>query len=337
MKPSVFIGSSAEALKVSYAIQEELSHDADVTIWSQDIFQLSRSAIESLSKAIHQFDFAIFVFAPDDKIILRGSQFSAVRDNVIYELGLFSGWIGYERTFIIKPHGTSKFRIPTDLLGITIAEYDATRGDNNIVAAVGSACNKIRRSMGTLGSFAVEDIIATHDSAMRGMQPGILNSEIAGYWLSRFTFKACRNSTLVDGVQYNLEYLLPRGQSALSGHNVICSTTNGKEYFHETRIIIIKDHILGRWFNINSQNFGTFQLQIYNNHLAMNGSHFGNANDNSVQSGEWLWIRVDVGNKEIQVLDRLKKLKLKKPDDMDSTFLNWMESDRVVPLSEITI
>jgi Predicted nucleotide-binding protein containing TIR-like domain len=334
IKPSVFVGSSSEALPIAQAIQEELSHDAKVTIWSQDVFQLSRSAIENLSRAVHKFDFAIFVFAPDDQIILRGSRLNAVRDNVIYELGLFAGWLGYERTFIIQPRGASKFRIPTDLLGLTIADYDPTREDN-LIASVGPACNKIRRSMKSLGYFSVEDRAMSHDSIPHGMNLSISNIEVAGYWLSRFTFNAHRNGGFVEGVQYNIEYLVPHGKSALSGKNIICSMVDNHKYLHETKSIIVKDHILGRWFNTNSQNFGIFQLQIYNNNRVMKGSHSGNANDNSVQSGEWLWVSINTESKDTKLIDKFRKSKLKKTEDMDKIFYTSMETYKSINLSDI--
>jgi len=52
-----------------------------------------------------------------------------------------------EKCFIVKPRSFSDLDLPTDLLGITPADYDDEREDDNIVAAVGPCANKIRRSL----------------------------------------------------------------------------------------------------------------------------------------------------------------------------------------------
>jgi hypothetical protein len=134
-----------ESLDIAYAAQENLEHDCEVTVWTQGIFDLSKFTIESLVEALDEFDFALFVFAPDDIAKIRGSEVQTVRDNVIFELGLFVGRIGRERSFIIVPRGADDLRIPTDLLGITPAAFEPNRQDENIVAAIGPACNRMRK------------------------------------------------------------------------------------------------------------------------------------------------------------------------------------------------
>lgn len=90
--------------------------------------------------------FGLFVFAPDDITRIRDQNLSTVRDNVIFELGLFIGKLGRERCFIITPRLDSTFHLPTDLLGITPGTYEPNRQDNNLVASLGPACNRIRKT-----------------------------------------------------------------------------------------------------------------------------------------------------------------------------------------------
>jgi predicted nucleotide-binding protein len=118
VKPRVFVGSSVESLAVAYAIQENLENDAEVTVWPQGIFELSKTAVESLIRALNRSDFAIFVFAPNDTLKLRQKKHAAVRDNVIFEFGLFIGKLGRSRTFIVVPKDQKDLRIPTDLMAL---------------------------------------------------------------------------------------------------------------------------------------------------------------------------------------------------------------------------
>lgn len=88
-KPRVFIGSSVEGLNVAYAVQQNLLHEAEVTVWAQGVFELSKTTIESLNKTLSENDFAIFVFSLDDLINIKDTIKSTVRDNVLFEFGLF--------------------------------------------------------------------------------------------------------------------------------------------------------------------------------------------------------------------------------------------------------
>lgn len=169
MKPKFFIGSSSEQLDIAYAIQENLEHTVEATVWTQGIFELSKTTIESLIDAIEETDFGLFVFAPDDVSMIRSAEKQTVRDNVIFELGLFVGRLGRERAFIITPSSASDFHMPTDLLGITPANYQSDRTDENLVAALGPACNRVQRAVKKFGrrlpseSEAISDTVGGSD------------------------------------------------------------------------------------------------------------------------------------------------------------------------------
>ena len=150
MRSKVFIGSSAESLNIAYAIQQNLRKTAETTVWDQGVFELSKTTIESLVEILSQTDFGIFVFSPDDIVKIRSNESLAVRDNVIFELGLFIGCLGRERSFIIIPESTD-FRLPTDLLGITAGTYEANRSDGSWQAATVPASQQIKQSIKKYG------------------------------------------------------------------------------------------------------------------------------------------------------------------------------------------
>jgi predicted nucleotide-binding protein len=148
-KPTLFVGSSTEGLKVAYAIQTNLDYDADVTVWPQGIFKPSRSTIEDLVDAVQAMDFGVFVFTPDDTAIIRRKAKKVARDNVLFELGLFVGHLGRERCFMVVPR--NKIDMATDLVGFTSLGYDEGRFKREDEAALGVACNQIRKQLSRLG------------------------------------------------------------------------------------------------------------------------------------------------------------------------------------------
>lgn len=157
MRPRIFIGSSREAIDVCRAVQLELADDFDVTVWNQDVFRLSYGVLDSLLDTLDSSDAGIFVLRPDDLTTSRGKLDPTVRDNVLFELGMFIGRLGRDRTFMLTP-SASFGRLPSDLLGITAAGYDTSRiSGGQKRAAVGPACTKIREHLSLLQLRVVEE------------------------------------------------------------------------------------------------------------------------------------------------------------------------------------
>jgi len=142
-KDTLFIGSSSEGLSTARAIKEQFDSEMDVTLWNEGVFKMNASYLESLLRASNSYDFAILVFTPDDLVTSRSQQQSVPRDNVIFEHGLFLGRLGPNRAFIVCEETT---KVLSDYAGITIATY-RERQDGNVLAAVGSACNRIRTAI----------------------------------------------------------------------------------------------------------------------------------------------------------------------------------------------
>ena len=83
MKPKVFIGASTKALPVAEAIQFGLKHDAEAIVWNQYVFRQTQVPIETLTRCLEEFDFAVFVFLPEDAVNRGDEATMVVRDNVL--------------------------------------------------------------------------------------------------------------------------------------------------------------------------------------------------------------------------------------------------------------
>ncbi|MHC5058669.1 MAG: TIR domain-containing protein [Planctomycetota bacterium] len=163
-KPTLFVGSSIEGLAPARAVAAELEHDVDVTIWNQGVFDASKYPTEALVKVADRMDMGAFIVSPDDKVVSRGKQQSSPRDNIVFELGLFLGKLGRERTVFIMPRDTD-IRLPTDLLGMAPLTYNAARGDGNLQAALTTACDEIRKRL--LGEGVSGVALGATDEATR--------------------------------------------------------------------------------------------------------------------------------------------------------------------------
>jgi predicted transcriptional regulator YheO len=149
MKPKIYIGSTQESIQVAEAIHSNLEEVAECTVWKQGIFTLSENALYSLVGSLDRFDFAILVLTGEDFLESRGSKYQAPRDNIIFELGLFTARIGLTRTFVVRDKSV-KAKIPTDLHGITYTDFEI-HSDKNYSASLGPSCYKIKNVIASLG------------------------------------------------------------------------------------------------------------------------------------------------------------------------------------------
>jgi hypothetical protein len=166
MRPSLFVGSSVESVRIAEAVQRHLQHVADVTPWNQIGFLLNKPILDTLLKEVRRHDYAVFVFASDDVVRLRNRTLLVTRDNVMFELGMFISALGSERCFFLVPRIEKPFRIPTDLAGITPAYYDPNSHGGDVSRYVGAACAEvaeaIRRSSRLSGEWLLYIKGSTH-------------------------------------------------------------------------------------------------------------------------------------------------------------------------------
>jgi hypothetical protein len=161
-KPRVFIGSSSEVLLTARYLQSEIERlvDCEATCWDQDLFQISTYALETLSAATHHYDFAILVATPDDTTSRRGITAPTARDNVIFELGLFIGAIGRDRTFLVVDRSDPHMQLPSDIAGLTFGAFKS-RQDGNTRAALNDPVLGISKTIREKGRRAAADQPAT--------------------------------------------------------------------------------------------------------------------------------------------------------------------------------
>lgn len=148
-RPALFVGSSSEGLPIARAVKVVLDDACEVTIWNEGVFSLTTGWLEALVRDLPRFDFAVLVLTADDMTVSRGAERAAVRDNVLFELGLCIGSLGRDRTYMVYDR-TNKPTLPTDLDGISAATFEPYR-DGNLIAALGTPCERIRHAVEQLG------------------------------------------------------------------------------------------------------------------------------------------------------------------------------------------
>lgn len=142
-RSKVFLGSSSEGKDAAVRLADELDSSGltESTVWTENVFRPGRHVLGSLVDQARKVDFAIMVLSPDDHVESRDATAQAPRDNVVFELGLFMGALGPERTYMVLPGGVD-LKLPTDVGGITYLPYPV-RGDKNMSAALRGVVIKI--------------------------------------------------------------------------------------------------------------------------------------------------------------------------------------------------
>lgn len=144
MKRRLFIGSSSEGKSIAQKLQERINNECNSWIeclpwYSDDCFTLNTSTLRNLSVKTLICDYAILVASKGDITSKRGIIKRSIRDNVIFEYGLFCGSIGFSKTFMLID---KKVHLPSDFNGITFPYY----GKNDIDISIDKIIKQINKS-----------------------------------------------------------------------------------------------------------------------------------------------------------------------------------------------
>lgn len=141
--PKLFIISSSEAIAVAEELRRQLEHDVFSTVWNNGVFFAGGYPLEALEKAVSESDFAIAIAQPDDVIRSRKKMQPTLRDNVLFELGLFMGKLTRHRAILIHPK-VRNLKIPSDLHGLTLLSYPPD-SPPDLADRLKPACDDIRK------------------------------------------------------------------------------------------------------------------------------------------------------------------------------------------------
>jgi CRP/FNR family cyclic AMP-dependent transcriptional regulator len=147
--PKLFIISSSEAKSIAHAVRDGLEHDVFSKVWDDGVFFAGGYPLEALEAEVAQADFAVAIAEPDDIVESRGVKAPTVRDNVLFELGLFMGKLTRYRAILVHPK-VKGLKLPSDLHGLTVVPYEP--GDPTTLAArLTPVCDQIRAVVKRLG------------------------------------------------------------------------------------------------------------------------------------------------------------------------------------------
>lgn len=169
IKKKLFIGSSSEELPLAETANSILEKDFDVTIWNEkvwdeSVFKINQNFLADLLKASLQYDFGILLGTNDDKVIYKDKVVLQPRDNVIFELGLFTGRLGTSKcAFLID----EDIKLLSDFSGLTLARFkkgDKTSFESAVIQIkelfLSSADDEINFfPSATLASVYIENLI----------------------------------------------------------------------------------------------------------------------------------------------------------------------------------
>ena len=122
-------------------------HTSQPEVWTNEKFHSPNTPIEDLFRMLNEYQFALFVALPEDVISKGGAEYHTVRDNVLFEMGLFLGRLGRDRVFLIAPRGAgdAKLHLPTDRTGIQPRYFDATAA--NLHSAVSAGLLELKEAL----------------------------------------------------------------------------------------------------------------------------------------------------------------------------------------------
>lgn len=126
MKKKLFIGfSQVNGSEIAIKVKNDIESSCGwikCELWNNGkAFPLNDSTLNSLIVASRKYEYGVFIATQDDKVKETKREVLIPRDNVVFEMGLFVGSMGIERSFIMVEKGS---KLPSDFKEITVPFFE---------------------------------------------------------------------------------------------------------------------------------------------------------------------------------------------------------------------
>lgn len=134
--PRLLVASSSEGLRYAKALQKELRPECVSDRWDEGFFKPGDFTLEALIERSVDYDGAIVLATSDDRVVTRGLDKPAPRDNLILEYGLFVATFGRHRALLVVQDGGARVSLPSDLFGLTFVPFHRGKSARKSVSPV---------------------------------------------------------------------------------------------------------------------------------------------------------------------------------------------------------
>ncbi|MEA4968537.1 MAG: nucleotide-binding protein [Bacteroidaceae bacterium] len=247
IKRKLFIGSSTEgkniAEKIKIFIEDKCKDWIEVICWSDDsAFQLGKTTLENLQEKAMLFDYGIFVATKDDASKSRQKKYLMMRDNVLFEAGMFLATLGKERAFILFEE---KCKVPSDLSGETLSFFNR-KDDSSINISVSKIIKSLENTRDTY-KFAKSSSTALalgyYKNYVSKVISEVVNKDDRQFSMNIYIPLYPKN---VDNIKYEFKSNTNSVEQPLYSENIrptVCKTKDGNNWDIPTTTEIIFDII----------------------------------------------------------------------------------------------
>lgn len=230
MKRKIFIGSSKEgsdvAKKIKNNINEKCGDWLECELWNEGkVFNVNKGPLDSLIKASRKYDYGIFIASNDDITSKRWKFYKTIRDNVLFEMGLFLGSLGLDRAFLITH---SKISLPSDFNGVTTIRYSKRNIDEKI-----------------------NDIITELNKTKNSFCPKpVASAALAMGYYENYIYPLLKKMSSIK-TQFELEICIPKNLSKIEDQiNHYLNETSSKKQFEERPTVYEYGEISNKYWDI---------------------------------------------------------------------------------------